>query len=500
MRLGQDAADMRNQAGNTFNTNLNDVSAIPAPTPPSWWQDFVDFFNNKFVQIFVDIAIAVVSIFCPVVGLALGAVLFGLSTAINITSGHFDVGAFVVGLLTLAVGAGVATGFIDTVKIFGAVSKVGENVGSFFSKLTGTAEEGIGDSASAVADASGSGADAAGAAANAGGKLGSSTLGKSAISFGKSFGANFAFDSVTGLAGKGIEDGIDGKQFTGQDAAAIFAGAAAGGVAGGAFSAAKTGLGFDPVTPSESVSGDDGSSTSGEVSTTGSVAGSDVGHAYPDDASSTYSEVSTTGGYAGSHSPAPSETSSPQTPGSPVEPSQPNLPHPQTPSETPPSPQIPGSHPSAPSAPSSPQTPGSPVEPSQPNLPYPHTPPSAPLPGGSQGGPLPPLPGGSQGGPLPPLPGDTDKPLPPPGWAGAAFDQGGRVGNDVANAGVEIAVGQAIGNTTGHQADPAGQQANAYGYLDLPALAVGDISALAPSDDLGASDISNGVIEPVEGE
>ncbi len=63
-QIAQDAQDMRTQAGNTFNTNLNDVSAIPAPTPPSWWQDFVNFFNNKFVQIFVDIAIAVVSIFC----------------------------------------------------------------------------------------------------------------------------------------------------------------------------------------------------------------------------------------------------------------------------------------------------------------------------------------------------------------------------------------------------------------------------------------------------
>ncbi len=376
------------------------------------------------------------TIFCPVVGLILGGVLFGLSTAVDITSGHFDLGSFLVGLATLAVGGVAAFKLFGSVELLAKISGTAAKGGRFFTSSSVSAAKGILDSAGAVVGKIG---DSAGA-----------VLGKTGGSFVKNAVSNFAFDSATGLAGKGIGDAIDHKQFTGQDAAAIFAGAAAGGVVGGAFGAAKTGLGLDPDTPSPGSSGPpDTASTTGGVagsdvghaypddasstySTTGGVAGSDVGHAYPDDASSTYS---TTGGVAGSdvgHA-YPDDASSTYSTTGGVAGSDVGHAYPDDASST-----------------------------------YSTT-------GGVAGSDkaLPPLPGETDKA-LPPSP--ADKALPPLPWKGVAIDQGGRIGNDVANAGVEIAVGQAIGNTTGHQQDPPGQQANEYAYADLPALAVGDIT------------------------
>ncbi|HMD92493.1 MAG TPA: hypothetical protein VKG80_07600 [Trebonia sp.] len=424
-QLAQDAADMRTQAGNTFNTNLDAVTSIP---DLSWWQKFLNWFENSPIfQIIVDVAVAIVSIFCPVVGLVLGAVAFGAFTAFNtIANGHFDVGAFVVGVATLAFGGAVAFKAIDTVALFSKiaspVANASKGIGSFFSSGSGNAIKGITDSVSAVTDA----------------------IPKSVISFAKTAGGNFAYDSVTGFASNGIGDAIDHKQFTGQDAEAIVAGAAAGGIVAGGAGAAKTGFGFDPV----SVSGDDGSSTSG-------VAGSDVGHAYPDDASSTYS---TTGSVAGSdvgHA-YPDDASSPQTPGSPGEPSYPNPPHPEAPSATP-------------------------------SL--------QPDPAGQQTPPVPPRDLGQTPG-APTASGAVNKPLPLTPLTsqkiGNAFNQAGRFGNDVADGGVQIAVGQAIGNTTDAQQEPPGFQAGQDARSDLPALAAGS--------NINPGDIIDGLTAPFKGE
>ena len=91
------------------------------------------------------------------------------------------------------------------------------------------------------------------------------------------------------------------------------------------------------------------------------------------------------------------------------------------------------------------------------------------------------------GKPLPPLPGESA-----PSWAGAAFNQAGRFGNDVANGGVQIAVGQAIGNTTGTQQEPPGSQAGQDAVSDLPALADGP--------NLNVGDIIGGLTAPFKGE
>jgi hypothetical protein len=242
-QLGQDAADMRTQAGNTFNTNLNDVSSIPAPTPPSWWQDIVNFFENTFVQIFVDIAIAVTSIFCPVLGLALGVLAFGLTTVFNtIASGSFDIGAFVTGLFTLAVGGLAAAGVFA--KIGTAIAKTAEGAetagGSFFSTAAGSAAKGIQNVTNAV------------------GKL--NPFAKGVLGTVKDFGV----DSATDATG----DAIDHKDI---NAAEVFGGAAVGAVIGTVSDSAKDHFGFGDEEPDDTAgsdSGDDTASTPGEAGTT----------------------------------------------------------------------------------------------------------------------------------------------------------------------------------------------------------------------------------------
>jgi hypothetical protein len=197
-RLAQDAQDMRNQAGGSFNSNLNDVSAIP---DESFWQKLLDFFeHNPVFQIFIDIAIAIVSIFFPVVGLVLGAVLFGLTTTLNyFATGHVDWGNFATGLLTLALGAGVASG------VFKAL---GTAAGGLFKTVSGAIAKGIQNDASLLGKV-------AKVANTTAGKVGLSTVG------------NFAYNASTNAA----SNAIDHQQV---DPKALLVGAAAGAVVAGA--------------------------------------------------------------------------------------------------------------------------------------------------------------------------------------------------------------------------------------------------------------------------
>jgi hypothetical protein len=123
------------------------------------------------------------------------------------------------------------------------------------------------------------------------------------------------------------------------------------------------------------------------------------------------------------------------------------------------------------------QTPGSPVDPSYPNLSHPQAPADPP--------PLQPDPAGQQ----PPAAAPSSGPDP---TIGNAFNQAGRLGNDVASGGVQIAVGQAIGNTTGAQQDPPGVQSGQDAVSDLPALADGS--------NLNVGDVIGGLSAPFKGE
>jgi hypothetical protein len=197
-RLAQDAQDMRNQAGGTFNSNLNDVSTIP---DESFWQKLLDFFeHNPVFQIFIDIAIAIVSIFFPVVGLVLGAIAFGLTTTLNyFATGHVDWGNFATGLLTLALGAGVATG------VFKAL---GTAAGGLFKTVSGAAAKGIQNDASLLGKV-------AKVANTTAGKVGLSTVG------------NFGYNASTNA----VSNAIDGQEV---DTKQLLLGAAAGAVVAGA--------------------------------------------------------------------------------------------------------------------------------------------------------------------------------------------------------------------------------------------------------------------------
>ncbi|MDO0925067.1 hypothetical protein QQY24_06405 [Streptomyces sp. TG1A-8] len=207
-RLAQDAKDMRDQAGTSFGKNLADVSTVP---PRSSFQKFLDFFeHNPLIQIIIDVAIAVVTVFFPIVGLVLGAVAFLGSTVLGtLATGHFDVGTFLVGL------AGLATGGLGAAaKFLPAVAKAAEAgnaaarglplVGSFFRNDPKPIVQGLG-----------------------------ALTKKGLKDFGKSFGLEFGKGVAGGFASTGINDVAEHKQFTGIQAAQIFSGAAAGGVIAG---------------------------------------------------------------------------------------------------------------------------------------------------------------------------------------------------------------------------------------------------------------------------
>lgn len=204
-RLAQDAKDLRDQAGATFSKNLDDVSTVP---PRSLFQKFLDFFEHSpLIQILIDVAVALVTVFFPVAGFALGVLAFAATTVLNtVATGHFDVGAFVGGLVGVALGGvGLFGKFLPSVTGFldGLASRT-PVVGALFRGASGPAQVGLAASARQVA-----------------------------TNFATGFGIHFGIGSVVGLTSTGIEDGIDHKQFTGAQAAEIFGGAAvAGGIAG----------------------------------------------------------------------------------------------------------------------------------------------------------------------------------------------------------------------------------------------------------------------------
>jgi hypothetical protein len=276
-RLGQDAKDLRDQAGSKFNQNLNDVSAIPGE---SIFQEIADAFKKigefikdnikAILEIIVDVAIAITSIFFPVVGLVLGAIAFAATQIADIATHHFDLGSFVAGLLTLGIGAGSAAGLFEgaigalktvgtaAAGVFksagtagedaaGAVGEAGEaaagdagEAGSYFGSAPGTAADGVQESSSSILGKLGATAKSVGTSVkNAASSAAGTPLGKAAVSTLIQFGL--------GTVPTVVGDVIDHKPV---NVGEVLGGAAAGAVVGGAFRGAKAGFGFDE--PSES--------------------------------------------------------------------------------------------------------------------------------------------------------------------------------------------------------------------------------------------------------
>jgi len=233
-RLGQDAKDLRDQAGHTFNKSLGDVSTVPER---SFFQKFLDFFeHNPLIKILIDVAIAITTVFFPVVGLALGAAAFlGTTVLDTISTGHFDVGSFVAGLAGLAVGGlGVAAKFLPAVaKGFEAANAFGKGIPGvgklIFEASPNVAAKGLKDGAIQVAK-----------------------------NFGKGFGIQGGISFGTGIAATGLNDALSGKQFTLKQFEQVGLGALAAGAIGGALKVGDGAIFKDPDVPGVKVSPPEG--------------------------------------------------------------------------------------------------------------------------------------------------------------------------------------------------------------------------------------------------
>lgn len=228
-RLGQDAKDLRDQAGHTFNKQLGDVSTVPER---SFFQKFLDFFeHNPLIKILIDVAIAITTVFFPVVGLALGAAAFlGTTVLDTISTGHFDVGSFVAGLAGLAVGGlGVAAKFLPAVaKGLSTVNSLGKSIPGvgklIFEASPNIAAKGIKDGAVQVAK-----------------------------NFGKGFAIQGGISFGTGIAATGLNDALSGKQFTLKQFEQVGLGALAAGAIGGALKVGDGAIFKDPDVPAVKV-------------------------------------------------------------------------------------------------------------------------------------------------------------------------------------------------------------------------------------------------------
>jgi hypothetical protein len=216
--LAADAKALRDKGAATLVDALENVTTVP---DRSFFEKFLDWFkSNPLLQILVGIFVAIVSVFFPVVGFLLGAATFALFTTFSTLAngGKLDVGGLVIGILTLGFG-GVMTGIragLPVLKGIGEAFKAGVGkVGGMLGKLPG----GIGAGIKATGDV-----------------IKSRPWALTGI---KGFTEAFVPGTVINFIGAGINKGRDG---TAINPAVILAGAAAGGVVGGAGGAAVKGF------------------------------------------------------------------------------------------------------------------------------------------------------------------------------------------------------------------------------------------------------------------
>jgi hypothetical protein len=204
-RLAADAKGLRDQAAQSLRSDLEKVAVVPARTA---FQKFLEFFKKfPVLQILLAILVAVVTIFFPVIGFALGALTFALLTTFQtLATGKFDIGGFVVGLLTLGFGGGMAA--VRLVGSVGAkVGKVTSSAGKFVTQIPGPVGPGIKNLGIAIRQRP--------------------ALEKSL----KAAAEGFVPGAVINSIGGGINQAARGEKF---NAAAIFGGAAAGAAIGAA--------------------------------------------------------------------------------------------------------------------------------------------------------------------------------------------------------------------------------------------------------------------------
>ncbi|MGA5699904.1 putative T7SS-secreted protein [Peterkaempfera bronchialis] len=141
-RLAEDARNLREQASRRAGQELDDAAAKAIPER-NFFQKIADFFADfPFVKILIDILVAVVTVFFPVVGLVLGGLLFALQTVQQIVTGDFKTGDFLVGLLAIVPGGsllklGGRAAELGITKVSPALLK-GISSGGFFRSVAGS--------------------------------------------------------------------------------------------------------------------------------------------------------------------------------------------------------------------------------------------------------------------------------------------------------------------------------------------------------------------------
>ncbi|MEU6351970.1 hypothetical protein ABZ896_21935 [Streptomyces sp. NPDC047072] len=220
--LGRDARQLRENGSRTASVVLEDA-ADKAIEERSGIQKFGDFLaDNPVIEIIAGIVVGIVAVFLPVVGIALGALLLGVSIIRMATQGKFDAGDIIIGLVTLVPG-GV---------LLGAAGKVGATIAKFakFAPALAKLGKGAGTIATGVAAA----------------VKGSTFVRKFITPLGKGLtklkvnplgavltkaGVDVGTEFTLGLTASAITAGVDGKEFKpGPAAIGSLIGAATGGV------------------------------------------------------------------------------------------------------------------------------------------------------------------------------------------------------------------------------------------------------------------------------
>ncbi|MEV6345574.1 hypothetical protein [Actinoplanes sp. NPDC051851] len=348
-QLAEDARRLREAASARCNRELDDAAAQAIKPPPkrNFFQRIGDFFrNNPIARLIVDIIIAVVGVVLPVVGLVLAAVSIVVTAAVQAANHTFELGTLLVGLVSL-VPAGV---------LFGPVVKFADGVApTLVRSLKSTAK--------------------------AFGELGEgNTVLKGLINTTAEFGRNSAEE----LATAGLNRAADPN--AGFNAAAIFAGAAAGTAVSGGVDAfrkvapSRSDLGFSSAgkqtggTSADAATPDTGGSTP-----TASPDASPSAAKAPDAPPPATTDPSPAGSTDGT---APSGTAAADSAASPPSADPPGTPGSATPSSPPPpadssSPAVSGTPsapetspaPQVPDAPTAPEAPAAPVVPQAPDIP-----------------------------------------------------------------------------------------------------------------------------------
>ena len=133
-RMAEDARSLREQASARTSADL-DAAAANAIPERNFFQKIGDFFKDfPFVQIIINALVAIVSIFFPVIGLALGALVFVLTQVVLGQNGEIRLGDLLLGIVTLIPGVAL---FKLGGNAVGGIGRALPSLGRLFGKAGG---------------------------------------------------------------------------------------------------------------------------------------------------------------------------------------------------------------------------------------------------------------------------------------------------------------------------------------------------------------------------